>query len=164
MEPELFCNTEWEPERAPLEISGDLAEIPVIRVQLPKEATLLVRKALQTLKERGGVAKADELLEEFLSGITESYLQGQVDQKTPDAFYFELAKGMPSLKESIVKKARKAFQRRDQDGNLPVRRRRKRGAQNPKDPKIPLPLEMGSGSGDLVGEGLLPLQPPPFAA
>lgn len=86
---------------------------PVIKVQLPKEAATRVQMALSVLKERKADTKVDELLSEFLNGITEEYLDAQIEKRTPEDYYFEAAKNIPELREKIIQQAKKALQKSD---------------------------------------------------
>ena len=88
-----------------------LPDYPIIKVQLPREAAIKVYQAFQTLKDRKSDAKVDEILAEYLNGVSEAYLDDQIDKRTPEEFYFEAARNIPELREKIIQQAKKALQR-----------------------------------------------------
>lgn len=88
-------------------------DFPEITVKLPREAALKVSAALQTLTERKAEACVDKLLADFLQGVSEDYLELQVERMTPEEYYLEAAKSIPELREKIIQQAKKALQKGD---------------------------------------------------
>jgi len=89
------------------------SDFPIIKVQLPREAAIKVQSALLVLRERKADTKADELIAEFLDGVTEEYLDSQIEKRTPEDYYFEAAKSIPELREKIIQQTKKALQKTD---------------------------------------------------
>ncbi len=86
-------------------------DYPVIKVLLPKEAAVRVSNAVQCLKARNSEIKADEILSDYLNAITDEYLERQIEQRTPEEFYFEAVKQFPELRQKFIKQAKKALLR-----------------------------------------------------
>jgi hypothetical protein len=115
MDTENIIEVDESPKKELKEVKSEksVPDYPVIKVQLPRDAALRVQSALQTLKERKADTKVDELLSDFLNGLTEEYLDDQIEKRTPEDFYFEAAKNIPELREKIIQQAKKLLQKNE---------------------------------------------------